>query len=247
MSGNCARSNKFLRGSNELMKKFESIAAGLLVPAFLVAAMAGLASAKHAQHFTPPDVLTVSDIPYPATTVAAGVVSLAVNLDSSGNIMNIQTLRDIPTVTTQATLALQNWTYAPATLNGTHVPSTLIVHIVFDPAFLQSNNIPLAPPESFQPPNPKATSYTPSQLFTATFPPYPSGGTGSGAVVLDVGVGSAGNISQVTGVRDIAMLTAAAQAALKNWSFSAAIYGNTPIASKVVVAMVFRNPATALP
>jgi hypothetical protein len=229
------------------MRHILNVAAWLLFAAVLVLAMARPAPANHPQHFTPPDVLTASDIPYPATTVAAGVVTLAVNLDGTGQIMNVQTLRDIPTVTTQATLALQNWTYAPASLNGKPVPSTLIVNIVFDPAFLDSNNVPLGPPESFQPPNPKATPYTPPQLFTATFPPYPTHGLGSGAVVLDVAVSSQGKIAHVATVRDVPTLTAAAAAALQNWSFSAAIYGNTPLASKVVVAMVFRNPATALP
>ncbi|HSY66478.1 MAG TPA: energy transducer TonB [Terriglobales bacterium] len=229
------------------MRQFLRIATLLLLASALVLGTARPAPATHPQHFTPPDILTASDIPYPATTVAAGVVTLAVNLDATGQIMNVQTLRDIPTVTTQATLAVQNWTYAPASLNGKNVRSTLIVNIVFDPAFLESNNIPLGPPESFQPPNPKATSYTPPQLFTATFPPYPTNGLGSGAVVLDVAVNSQGKIAHVATVRDVPTLTAAAAAALQHWSFSAAIYGNTPLASKVVVAMVFRNPATALP
>jgi outer membrane biosynthesis protein TonB len=229
------------------MRQVPKVAAWLLLASVLGLTMAAPAPAKHAQNFTPPDVLTASDIPFPATTVAAGVVTLAVNLDGTGQIINIQTVRDIPTVTTQATLALQNRTFAPASLNGKHVPSTLIVNIVFDPAFLDSNNIPLAPPESVQPPNPKAASYTPPQLYTATFPPYPANGLGSGAVVLDVSISGQGNIANVTTVRDVPTLSAAAAAALKNWSFSAAIYGNTPIASKVVVAMVFRNPATALP
>jgi outer membrane biosynthesis protein TonB len=228
------------------VKKVLNIAAAVLLLTLLVLALAQRAPAKHAQLFTPPDVLTVTDIPYPLTTVATGVVTLAVNLDATGNVTNIQTLRDIPTVTSHATVVLQSWTYAPATLNGKHVPSTLIVNLVFDPAFLDSNQIPLAPPESFQPPDPKS-SYTPPQLFTATFPPYPSNGAGSGAVVLDVTVNSAGKIAQVAPVRDIPTLTAAAVAALKSWSFSAAIYANTPIASKVVVAMVFRSPAAALP
>jgi hypothetical protein len=223
------------------------VAAGLLLASALVVGMAGPTPANHAQHFTPPDILTASDIPFPATTVAAGVVTLAVNLDSSGQIMNIQTLRDIPTLTTQATITLQNWTYAPANLNGKPVPSTLIVNIVFDPAFLDSNNIPLGPPESFQPPNPKAMPYTPPQLFTATFSPYPTNGLGSGAVVLDVTVNGQGKIANVATIRGVPTLTATAAAALQNWSFSAAIYGNTPVPSKVVVAMVFRNPATALP
>lgn len=229
------------------MRHILNVAAWLLLTAVLVLAMARPAPANHPPHFTPPDVLTASDIPYPATTVAAGVVTLAVNLDGTGQITNVQTLRDLPTVTTQVTLALQNWTYAPASLNGKPVPSTLIVNIVFDPAFLDSNNVPLGPPESFQPPNPKATPYTPPQLFTATFPPYPTHGLGSGAVVLDVAVSSQGKIAHVATVRDVPTLTAAAAAALQNWSFRAAIYGNTPLASKVVVAMVFRNPATALP
>ena len=51
-------------------------------------------------------MLTASDIPYPASTAATGVVTLAVNLDGTGQIMNIQTLRDIPTLTTQATITL---------------------------------------------------------------------------------------------------------------------------------------------
>ena len=229
------------------MRHILKVAASLSLAAVFVLTVAKTAPANHPQHFTPPDILTASDIPYPATTVAAGVVTLAVNLDATGQIMNVQTLRDIPTVTTQATLALQNWTYAPASLNGKPVPSTLIVNIVFDPAFLESNNIPLGPPDSFQPPNPKATSYTQPQLFTATFPPYPANGLSSGAVVLDVTVSSQGKIAHVATVRDVPTLTASAAAALQNWSFSAAIYGNTPLASKVVVAMVFRNPATALP
>jgi outer membrane biosynthesis protein TonB len=229
------------------MRQFLRVASWLLLASVLVLWMARPAPANHSQHFTPPDVLTASDIPYPATTAAAGVVTLAVNLDATGQIVNVQTLRDIPTVTTQATIALQNWTYAPASLNGKPVPSTLIVNIVFDPAFLDSNNIPLGPPESFQPPNPKATPYTPPQVFTATFPPYPTNGLTSGAVVLDVAINSQGKIAHVATVRDVPTLTAAAVAALQNWSFSAAIYGNTPLASKVVVAMVFRNPATAQP
>jgi hypothetical protein len=96
------------------MRQILGVAAWLLLVSLLVLGMPRLAPAKHAQHFIPADVLTVSDIPFPATTVAAGVVTLAINLDGAGQITNVQALRDIPTVTGQAMLALQNWTYAPA-------------------------------------------------------------------------------------------------------------------------------------
>ena len=90
-----------------------------------------------------------------------------------------------------------------------------------------------------------AQHFTPPQLFAATFSPYPTNGLGSGAVVLDVTVNGQGKIANVATIRGVPTLTAAA--ALQSWSFSAAIYGNTPVPSKVVVAMAFRNPATALP
>jgi hypothetical protein len=66
-------------------------------------------------------------------------------------------------------------------------------------------------------------------------------------VVMDVNIDSRGSITKIVTVRDVPTLTSAAAAALKNWTFKGASYGNTPIASKVVVAMVFRNPATARP
>lgn len=229
------------------MKKNYRMASGFWMLSVLFLGSLWPTPEKHPPQFTPPDVLTVSDIPYPATVIAAGVVTLAVELDGTGKVQNIQRYRDIPSVTTQASLALQGWTYLPATLNGKPVASTLIVNIVFDPAFLDTNNIPLAPPDVTLPAKSKAPVYTPPQLFTATFPPYPANGQGSGAVVLDVTVNSTGNITQVNPVRDVPTLTAAAVNAMKNWSFSAAIYGNAPITSKVIVAMVFRNPATALP
>lgn len=219
----------------------------LVVPLLLISLAARLAPAKRAQNFTPPDVLTVSDIPYSPTTIAAGVVTLAVNVDANGSVLNIQTLRDIPTLTTQAALALQDWKYGPASLNGEHVPSTLVVHIVFDPAFLQVNSIPLGPPESYQAPKSKAAGYSPAQLMTATFAPYPNAGRGAGAVVLDVGISGTGKIGPITVQRDIPALTGTAETAVRNWTFSAATYGNISVASRVIVAMVFRNPKTALP
>jgi outer membrane biosynthesis protein TonB len=228
------------------MREPRRVGTWLFLALVLVVGMAGPAPANHSHNFTAPDVATASDIPYPASTEAAGVVTLAVNLDGTGQIMNIQTLRDIPTLTTQATITLQNWSYKPASVNGKPAPSTLIVNIVFDPAFLDSNNIPMGPPESFQPPN-ASSSYAPPQVLTATFSPYPANGLSSGAVVMDVSIDSHGTITKVATVRDVPTLTAAAAAALKNWSFKAASFGNAPTSSKVVVAMVFRNPATARP
>jgi Gram-negative bacterial TonB protein C-terminal len=224
------------------MKRVLRIAAGLVLFSLVVLCVAVPANAQGAQQFIPPDVLYASEVPYSDSTAAAGVVTLAVNLDGGGNIINAQVLRDVPTLTSPALVAVHGWTYAAASFNGKRVPATLLVNVVFDPPFLQLQNVTLTPAQAFQPPDPKATPYAPPQLLAATYPPYPSGGLVGGAVVLEVVVGSAGAIGKVTVIRAVPTLTAAAIPALKAWKFAAAVYEHTPVAAKVVVAMVYRKP-----
>jgi Gram-negative bacterial TonB protein C-terminal len=220
------------------MKRILRIAAGLVLFSLGVLCVAAPANARRAQQFIPPDLLYASDVPYSDSTAAAAVVTLAVNLDGGGNIINVQVLRDIPTLTSPALVAVHGWTYVPASLNGKHVPATLLVNVVFDPPFLQLQNVPLTPAETFQPPDPRTTPYAPPQLLAATYPPYPSGGLVGGAVVLDIVVGSRGDIGKITVIRAVPTLTVAALPALKAWKFAAAVYENTPVAAKVAVAMV---------
>jgi outer membrane biosynthesis protein TonB len=228
------------------MKSILRIAVGLSLFSLFVLPFAAPAVAQRPQHFIPPDVIYASDIPYSAATAAAGVVTLAVNLDDGGNIINVQVLRDIPALTSPALVAVRGWTYVPASLNGKHVPATLLVNAVFDPAYLQLKNVPLAPAETFQSPDSKATPYTPPQLLAATYSPYPSDASVGGAVVLDASVDSGGTLTKVTVIRAVPMLTAAASGAFKTWKFTAGVYGTTPVASKVAVAMVFRKTAMPL-
>jgi hypothetical protein len=225
------------------MKRIQIIAAGLWLFSLFVLLVAGSAGAQRPQGFVPPDVVYASDIPYSAATAAAGVVTLAVNLDDGGNIIYVQVLRDIPTLTSAALVAVHGWTYAAASLDGGHIPSTVLVNVVFDPAYLQLKNIPLAPAAAFQAPDPKATPFAPPQLLAAAYSRYPSDAVVGGAVVLDAYLGSGGEITKSTVIRAVPRLTAAALGALKSWKFAAADYGNAPVAAKVVVAMVFRKPA----
>jgi Gram-negative bacterial TonB protein C-terminal len=228
------------------MKTVLLVAAGLSLFSLFVLSVAAPAVAQRPQHFIPPDVIYASDIPYSAATAAAGVVTLAVNLDEGGKIANVQVLRDIPTLTSAALVAVRGWTYAPASLNGEHVPATLLVNVVFDPAYLQLKNVPLAPAGPFQSPDPKATPYTPPQLLAATYSQYPADASVGGAVVLDASVDGRGALTKVTVIRAVPTLTAAASAGLKSWKLAAAVYGTSPVASKVVVAMVFRKSAMPL-
>ena len=64
--------------------------------------------------------------------------------------------------------------------------------------------------------------------------------------MLDAYLSGASGIGKVTVIRAVPLLTAAALGALKSWKFAAAVYGNAPVAAKVVVAMVFRKTAMQL-
>src|SRR6202050_823741 len=131
------------------MRRALKIAVSAVLISHCVLMAAAPVVSHRAQAFIPPDVLYSSDIPYSAATAAAGVVTLAVNLDDGGNIINVQVLRGIPELTSAALGAVHGWSYAAASLDGKHIPSTLLVNVVFDPAYLQLKNIPLAPAEAF--------------------------------------------------------------------------------------------------
>ena len=230
-----------------MIKRILNVSNGVLLLTMLVAAWALTSEAKEPAHFVPASVSTAGDIPYPASSLDAGVVTLSVDLDKTGRVIAVTILRDISSVSGPAAAAVRSWTYTPATRDGKPVPSTLTINIVYDPGFLGADNIPLLPPSQVQPISTKDPAFFPPQLNTATFAPYPAKAKAQGAVVLNVTLDTNGNAAQVATLRDVPPLTASATGALKNWNFSAATYEGNPIQSHVVVAFVFRSPSAALP
>jgi outer membrane biosynthesis protein TonB len=226
------------------MKRILNVFTGVLL---LTTAWTITSDAKKSAHFVPADVSKAGAIPYPASSLDAGVVTLSVDLDMAGQVTGVGILRDISSVSGQAATAVRSWTYTPATLDGKPVASTLTINIVYDPGFLGADNIPLPPPSQVQPISKKDPAFFPPQLNTATFAPYPAKAKVQGAVVLNVTLDTNGNPAKLTTLRDVPPLTALATAALKNWNFSAATYEGNPIPSHLVVAFVFRSPSAPLP
>jgi TonB family protein len=188
-------------------------------------------------HFVPPDVLTVSDIPYPFDSVAAGVVTLSVNLDAAGNVQNVLVLRDIPSLTAPAVAAVKNWAFAPGKINGKAVPSTLNLSVLFNPGNLQTQPLTLGPVQPSPPPNPPG--YLPPELASVTFVSYPPNSVGAGAVVLDLTIGKSGEIKKSVPIRSVASLTSPSTNALNNWTINAATFQGKAISSKLIIAFVF--------
>lgn len=228
------------------MKRIFSVSTSLLL-VMLTAAWVTRFEAKEPAHFVPANASKAGNIPYPASSMDAGVVTLSVDLDETGQVTGVAILRDIPSVSGPATAAVRSWTYTAATLDGKPVTSTLTINIVYDPGFLGADNIPLPPPTQSQAISKKDPAFSPPQLNTAAFAPYPAKTKVQGAVVLNVTLDQNGNAAKVATLRDVPPLTTSATGALKKWNFSAATYDGKPIQSHMAVAFVFRPPSASVP
>ena len=226
------------------MKHLFSSPLTLFLLPIIVLALGTTNAAKEPPHFVPPNVLKVGPLPYPGSSLDAGVVTLSINLDDAGQIANVEILRDLSSVSGLAISAVHSWTFSPATLEGKPVPSTLVINIVYDPGFLGADNIPLPPPSQTQPitKKDKLPPYLPAQINTASFAPYPANAKKQDTVSFNVSINAVGNVSNVDTLRDVPPLTATALRAIKKWSFLAATYDGNPIPSTMVVAIVFHSP-----
>jgi outer membrane biosynthesis protein TonB len=194
--------------------------------------------------FVAPAIRSAGNIAYPTNVATPGIVTLMANLDKSGNVQNLDVLRDLPSVTSVASAAVKSWRFAPASLDGRAVPSVLPISVVFNPfnpggVGYSSQTI------SISPATPGATAeYIPPQITAASFATYPVNSVSTGAVVLDVVVESSGKVAKVRVVRDVQSLTPQATKAVKTWTFSAATFQGAAISSHMVIAFVFPSPGT---
>jgi Gram-negative bacterial TonB protein C-terminal len=201
-------------------------------------------AARSGPAFVAPRISAAGNIAYPTNVATPGILTLMLNLDGSGNVQNLEVLRDLPPLTTVAAAAVKTWTFTPAYLDGQPVPSVLPISVVFNPFnpggvgySSQTISIPPATPGS-------ATGYVPSQVTVASYATYPVSSVSSGAVVLDVAVASSGKVAKVHVVRAVQSLTPQATSAMKTWTLSPATYQGVPIASHMVIAFVFPSPGT---
>ena len=196
---------------------------------------------KHAR-FIPPDIRFASGITYPVEGVA-GMVGLLVTLDGSGQVQYVQVRRDILSLTPSALVAIDDWVFRPAKRNGKPWAANLSVNILFNPD-LQLQGVPLPPAEA--PERSQETGFMPPELLAASFAAYPRKSLDGGTVVLDVTISNTGRVKGVSVIRRSASFTRTAVAAVKRWSFKPGTFEGLPIASKTIVAFVFRSPAFAV-
>lgn len=230
-----------------MIKRIVNVFTGVLLLTMVVAVSAPRCNAQKPVHFVPASLTKAGDIPYPANSLDAGVVTLSVYVEKTGQVLGVTILRDISSLSGPAEAAVRSWTYTPATRDGKPVPSTLTINIVYNPGFLGADSIPLPPPSQVQPISKSDPAFYPPVVNTATFAPYPAKAKTQGAVILNITLDTNGNAAQVATLRDVPPLTASVTSSLKNWNFSAATYEGNAIQSHMIVAFVFRSPSAPIP
>jgi len=211
----------------------------LSVMGALALAMSGTAAkAQNGGKFVPPKLVSASEISYPANANSPGFVTLQVNLDGNANIQNIQVVRDVPPLTAAAQTAEQGWSFTAGTSG---VPSSIQVTAVFNP--FNPAGVGLPSPGLGPAADVGSAPYIPARVASATYATYPPNSTAFGTVVLDVRVGSGGDVKRVNVVHGVAALTGSAITAVKTWGFSPAKRNGKTVDSRVVVAIVFPSPA----
>lgn len=216
----------------------------LAVPAAIVLCVALFGAPRTGisakDRFAPPDVTSATDIPYPVEVLAAGLVTLSVNLSATGQADNVQVLRDIPGLTSVASALVQSWSYTPGKLDGHPAPSTITIEVVFNPGNTLNENLKIGPVAPTPPPFPKG--YLPPEIAVASYVPYPVNSVEIGAVVLDLTVDKYSEVKKVDILRDVPSLSPEAIATVKRWTINPATFTGKPIPSKLIVAFVFRSP-----
>jgi hypothetical protein len=226
------------------MRRYESslfLLLLLLIPALIFSTAIPARTPK----FISPVVVAAGDVPYPLASIASGMVTLTVNLDADGQFQGVQVLRDIPSLTDPAVAAVKQWTFSGGKLDGSPIPSSLNVSVVFNPAVLQTKTLSLQSVQPAPPPNPQG--YLPAEISAASYATYPPNTVATGAVVLDVVIGESDQIRKVSTIRAVPSLTSHAIAAVNAWSFNSGTFQGRAINSDLIIAFVFRSPANSSP
>jgi hypothetical protein len=190
-------------------------------------------------------ITSAGDIAYPPNTSIAGIVTLDVRVDDSGNEQDMERVRDLPPLTDAAMAAVKKWSFRAGRLNGRAAGGKIRVAVLFNPFNPGGVTIPS---EGLEVRSAHAAfEYVPVRVTAANYAIYPVNTVASGTVVLAVLVGEDGNEKQVKLIFGTAPLTTAAEDAVKSWKFASAQYQGKALESQVVLAFVFPAAALARP
>ncbi len=191
--------------------------------------------------FQPAETVSVTDILDSIQSEASGTVVLDALINDKGEVERVEARRDIPSLTEPAESAVESWKFSPATVEGNAIASRVPVAITFRPPMYYSDPVPL-PALIPQTEEAIQAEFQPAEVTRAAFPKYPSNTYVAGSVVLEVTLSAKGKVEgEAKVLRDLPPLTEAAKDVVGDFQFMPAAYNGKPVASKIVLAFVFRQ------
>ena len=83
----------------------------------------------------PVEIISTAELIYPVNSVAFGTVVLQVTISPGGEIETVKVIKDIKSLTPEATKCVKQWKFRPAELNGKPVRATIAVAFTFNNPF----------------------------------------------------------------------------------------------------------------
>ena len=212
---------------------------------FLILFSAIIFSAMAEQSYVPPGLTSGADayIPYQNQIITDGLFVLDVGISEAGEIQQIEALRNPGSMAEAAKKSLRSWKFYPASENGKPTASRLTVAFLQPPTMYVG--IRAIPPKDFVPvipPDQSDSDFVPVGILSFDYSDYPVNSVAWGSVVLQVTVGSAGDVKDVSLLHGMAGFNDFALNALKRWRFRAATFRGKPVTAKTVVAFIFQTP-----
>lgn len=187
----------------------------------------------------------------PVQAVGGGEVYLELTISSAGLATDARTLRTTPPFTSVLTSAVGQWNFRPAeeaveTAPGRPVDPNVRKRVdskVFVAGVFRSPT--LNAPTLGTPPQDLASASDEIPFPTLAVPPvYPPLARDSGAVLVEVRVGRAGNVIDASAVRSSPSFDAPALDAARRWTFRPARMQGAPIEAFAYIVFAFRQPVT---
>ncbi|MFQ5790368.1 MAG: TonB family protein [Acidobacteriota bacterium] len=187
-----------------------------------------------------PARFTSGDVPaQPVQTLGGGEVLLELEVDASGTVASVVTLRSTPPFTELLREKVARWRFEPATEKKGPVESKVLVAGWFRPPTLFRGAMPGAAPRDVRAPSPEL----PFPRSTST-PPYPPRALGNRVVLVEVEVGEAGQVAEARVVRSATGFDVASLKAARQWKFRPARREGAPSVALAYIVFGFREPVT---
>jgi TonB family protein len=189
----------------------------------------------------PPTKLKDVSPVYPAAAVAArvqGIVIVEATIGVNGRVIETRVLRSIPLLDDAAVAAVGQWEYTPTLLNGVPVPVLLTVTVNFqleNPADVRIPVNALRAGKDVRAPR-KLKNVDP------LYPPAARAAGVHGDVLLDILIGSGGQVLGSRILRSSPLLDQAARNAVAQWRYEPTLRDGVAVPVVMTVAVSFTGP-----